>query len=152
MADQWVDGEFVSGLIYAGASVKTNALFSVARLGDRPPGGRIVLTCHERVEVPRTYHLQARLKGQACFVVTYCYTTNSQEYLLMTAYRDQVLEKSVGGRLIIRFYYFLSPMLVSWAGRNQAVDACLRKVASWSIPRIVARFNGNTLSHYKHLS
>jgi hypothetical protein len=145
MADQWVDGEFVAGLIYAGAAVKTNALFSVSRLGDRPPGGRIVLTCHERVEVPRTYHLQARLKGQACFVVTYCYTTSSAEYRMMTAYRDQVLDKSPGGRLLIRLYYFVSPMLVSWAGRSPVVDTCLRKVAGWSIPRIIARFKTHTL-------
>ncbi len=141
MADQWVDGEFVSGLIYAGASIRTNALFSAEKLGDRPPGGRIVLTCHERVEVPLTYHLQARIQGQACYVVTYCYSTQSPEYYIMTAYRDEVLSRSVAGRYFIRLYYFLSSRLVAWAGRNPSVDNILRKVASCIMPEIIKRIN-----------
>jgi hypothetical protein len=32
-AEKWVDGEFVAGMIYAGASIRTNALFKTSRLG-----------------------------------------------------------------------------------------------------------------------
>lgn len=137
MAEEWVQGEFVAGLIYAGASVRTNALFSAARLGDRPPGGRIMLTCHERLDVPVTYHLQARLQGQACFVVTYCYSTQSPEYSVMTAFRDQVLSNHLAGRIFIRMYYALSPVLVSWASRNPSVDKILRRTASGIMPRLM---------------
>ena len=126
MADQWVDGEFVSGLIYAGASIQTNALFSVAKAGDRPPGGKIMLTCHERTETPVTYHLQARIRGEACYLVTYCYTTQSKEYLEMTRYRDQVLATSMGGRMFIAVYYALSPFMVRLASAHVWADQVLR--------------------------
>ena len=139
MADQWVDGEFVSGMLYAGASIRTNALFSVARLGDRPPGGRGVVTCHERIEVPVTYHLEARLKGEACYVVTYCYSVDSKEYMIMTAYRDQVLAYTRLGRLLISAYYYISPHLVHWAARNKYVDHVLRKAADLFIPSLMRR-------------
>ena len=127
MADQWVDGEFVSGLIYAGASVRTNALFSAEKLGERPPGGRVILTCHERLEVPATYHLQARLQGEACYVVTYCYSIHSVEYKRMTLFRDQVLKESIWGRLFVKFYYMVSPTLIWLAARNYYTDCALRK-------------------------
>ena len=145
MAEEWVQGEFVAGLIYAGASVRTNALFSAARLGDRPPGGRIMLTCHERLDVPVTYHLQARLQGQACFVVTYCYSTQSPEYSVMTAFRDQVLSTHLAGRIFIRMYYALSPVLVSWASRNRSVDKILRRMASGIMPWLMRYAHGRII-------
>lgn len=137
MAEQWVDGEFVAGLIYAGASVRTNVLFSASRLGDRPPGGRIMLTCHERLEVPVTYHLQARLQGQACYIVTYCYGTDSPEYLVLTHFRDHVLRRSLAGRLFITLYYMMSPWLVALASRFRLPDfllrACVQRMMPWMI-------------------
>ena len=111
-AEQWAENEFVAGMIYSGASVRTNALFKASRLGERPPGGRVMLTCHERTEPPSTYHLAARLKGEACFIVTYFYGRQSEEYLLMTYFRDHVLSASFAGRSFISVYYTLSPWLV----------------------------------------
>ena len=137
MADQWVDGEFVSGLIYAGASIKTNALFSVAKAGDRPPGGRIMLTCHERTETPATYHLQARIQGEACYIVTYCYTRQSREYDQMISYRDNVLAQSFAGRMLIRLYYGISPALVQLAMANKWVDRNLRVFTRWIVTTLI---------------
>ncbi len=134
MAEQWVEGEFVAGLIYAGASIRTNALFSSLRLGDRPPGGRIMLTCHERLETPATYHLQARLQGQACYIVTYCYGTGSPEYLALTHFRDHILGQSIPGRLFIRTYYLLSPWLVALASRFRFPDILLRRFVHGLMP------------------
>lgn len=146
MADQWVDGEFVAGMIYAGASVKTNALFNVAKLGDRPPGGRIVLTCHERRNIPYTYHLNAVLRGEACFVVTYCYTRQSPEYRDMIVFRDEILNRSMIGRGLIGLYYFLSPPLVFIASKNLLADTLLRKLAAYIIPLLRQKTNKNTIS------
>lgn len=137
MADEWVDGEFVSGMIYSGASMRTNALFNAAKIGDRPSGGRIILTCHERLEMPVTYHLECRLQGQACYVVTYCYTVNSPEYYTMTKYRDEVLARTIIGRGLIGLYYFISSRLVQWASVNQMVDRWLRRSASMVIPTLM---------------
>jgi len=136
MAEEWVEGEFVAGLIYAGASVRTNALFSVAKLGERPPGGKVVLTCHERLEVPATYHLEARLKGEACYIITYCYSIHSPEYYQMTLYRDHVLKKSLPGRLLVDLYYACSPFMIRLASYNRIIDFFLR----WTVSRVIHIF------------
>lgn len=143
MADKWIDGDFVAGMIYGGASIKTNALFSVAKLGDRPPGGRVVLTCHEREQVPVTYHLHARLQGQACFVVTYCYTRHSPEYRAMIQYRDEILSTTVMGRVLIRTYYGVSPFLVKWASHNKYIDRMVRRVTAKVLPLFINRLHRN---------
>jgi hypothetical protein len=134
-AEKWADGEFVAGMIYAGASVHTNAFFKRSRLGERPPGGKVVVTYHER-EPPATYHIDARLKGEACYFVTYCYSRESPEYFLMTKYRDEILEDSLVGRLFIRSYYFLSPFFVTWALKNKVLDLFIRKVVRVAIFKV----------------
>lgn len=128
-AEKWVTDEFVSGLIYAGATVRTNALFKTSRLGDRPPGGYVMLTYHERRDTPLTFHLHARLKGEACYLVTYYFSRESEEYRSMTAFRDQVLRGHWMGRLLIRWYYALSPSLVTIADHHPSLHRiCYRLI------------------------
>ena len=141
MADQWAENEFVAGLIYSGASIRTNALFKASRLGDSPPGGRIMLTCHERTDPPSTYHLSARIKGSACYLVTYCYSRESEAYRLMIHYRDNHLSKRLAGRIFISLYYFLSPWLVRLAPKFPLLDFILRKVTQISIGMIRRRYS-----------
>ncbi len=141
MADQWGKGEFVAGMLYGGASIRTNALFNATKLGERPAGGRIVLTCHERQEKPVTYHLNASLRGQACFVVTYCYTTQSPEYAILTNFRDEVLMKYFLGRQFVALYYFFSSRLVARAAENSALDLLVRKSGQAIIPFLVKKVN-----------
>ena len=95
------------------------------------------MTCHERIEVPVTYHLEARLKGEACYVVTYCYSVDSKEYMIMTAYRDQVMKYSILGRMLIKAYYLISPHLVHLAAHNRHMDIVLRKAADLFIPYLM---------------
>ena len=143
MADQWGKGEFVAGMVYGGASIRTNALFAAGKLGERPPGGRIVLTCHERSERPVTYHLNARLQGQACFVVTYCYTAQSPEYAFLTRFRDEQLSFHPLGRLFISFYYAVSSRIVDHASAHPWLDRIVRKVGTAMVPlaiRMISAF------------
>ena len=125
-ADEWGSEEFVSGLIYSGATIRTNAMFKANKIGERPLGGRVMLTYHERDTAPKTYHLSARLKGEACYFVTYCYGRGSKEYAEMIEYRDSVLAKSVSGQIIIRTYYILSPMIIRFAFRYPLIDRLIR--------------------------
>ena len=120
-------------MIYSGASVRTNALFKASRLGERPPSGKVMLTCHERTDPPSTYHLSAKLKGSACYLVTHCYSRNSAEYLVMTKYRDHVLAKHMAGQFMIGLYYFISPFLIDCAFRFRWFDLPLK----WLTKRIV---------------
>lgn len=133
-AEKWADAEFVSGIIYEGASVRTNALFKASRLGERPPGGRVMLTCHERTDPPSTYHLAAKLKGQACYIVTFCYGMESEEYKAMITYRDQVLSQNLFGRLLIAGYYAMAPFLVKVAQGNRYFAFLLKRVTMFAIP------------------
>ena len=125
IADKWAGGEFVSGMVYEGASVRTSALFRATRLGEHPPGGKIMLSLHIRADPSITIHLGAKLKGDACFFVTYCYSRQSPEYQLMAAYRDDVLGKSIAGRFFNRIYYAISPFLIRLAQRSPVVGQCI---------------------------
>lgn len=137
-ADQWASQEFVAGYIYSGASVKTNALFSTSKLGESPPGGKIILTCHENTERRSTYHLSARLKGSACYLVTHCYTQQSPEYAFMISYRDHILALTSWGRGFIRFYYWLSPKLLEVVKKNHWIDFTI-KLAVRNLVRYLMR-------------
>lgn len=140
-AEKWAENEFVAGMIYAGASVRTNALFKASRLGERPPSGKVMLTCHERTTPPTVYHASAKLKGSACYVVTYCYTHQSEEYTMMTRYRDEVLEKTIAGKLFIRFYYLVSPSLVVWASKSSVLDMMMRRMVHAVVQTISRSIN-----------
>ena len=137
-ADQWAENEFVAGIVYSGASVRTNALFKASRLGELPPGGRIMLTCHERSETPSTYHLSCRLKGEACYFVTYCYGRQSTEYQNMIRFRDLHLRSWIAGKIIIAIYYRLSPCLVELAYKSRIADRFMRSFTGKITKLIVA--------------
>jgi hypothetical protein len=129
-ADQWGVEEFVSGTIYSGATVRTNAQFRVSKLGERPPGGQVALTYHERMDTPITFHIKAHVKGEACYVVTYCYGRDSEEYQRMTTFRDTVLAKNLAGRCFIAGYYAISPAFLVLAARCNMFNRMLRSVVS----------------------
>ncbi|MEO6132783.1 MAG: CFI-box-CTERM domain-containing protein, partial [Saprospiraceae bacterium] len=132
------------GIIYAGASVHTNALFKTSRLGERPPGGRIIMTCHER-EPRLTHHLHARLKGEACYFVSYVYSRQSPEYLLMTKFRDEVLIRNRLGRVFIELYYWVSPFLVAHAHEVRWLDSLIKRIAKFGTNRVRTYYSGKKL-------
>jgi len=136
-ADQWGAEDFVSGLIYGGATIKTNAMFKASKVGERPLGGKVIVTYHEREETPKTFHLAAKLKGEACYFVTYCYGRGSREYQLMIDFKDQVLSKSLFGKIFIKCYYSLSPIVVRLAFRYKVVDQLIRYVTR----RFILKYN-----------
>jgi hypothetical protein len=133
-ADQWGRDDFVAGMIYAGASVKTNAQFRTAKLGDRPPGGTIALTYHERRETPVTFHISTRVKGEACYLITYCYTRESAEYAGMVSFRDEKLRASQLGQWSIDVYYRFSPWLITWSDRNRLLRFMVRFLVKKLVP------------------
>lgn len=127
IADKWSDDEFTAGMLYEGATIKTNALFRATRLGEHPPGGRVMQTVHIRTDTPETQHLAARVKGDACYFVTYCYSRQSPEYRMMRRFRDEILASTWMGNRLIGMYYALSPMLIKYAPGNKLIDSLIRK-------------------------
>ena len=134
--DQWGSEEFVSGLIYGGATIKTNGMFKAGKVGERPLGGKVIVTYHERDETLKTYHLSAKLKGEACYFVTDCYGRGSEEYEAMIYFRDHSLAKSRGGRLVISCYYSLSPLIVKMAFRFKIFDRLIRYFMRSFLPHL----------------
>ncbi|MDQ3015122.1 MAG: restriction endonuclease [Bacteroidota bacterium] len=136
IADKWADGEFVSGMLYEGASIKTSALFRASRLGERPPGGKVMMTTHIRTDPPVTTHLSGKLKGEACYFITYCYSRQSPQYSMMIQYRDQVLSSTWLGKLFISAYYILSPLVIRLANHFPFIDKFIRAITSRIVTKI----------------
>ncbi len=62
-----------------------------------------------------------------CFIATACYGDyDAPEVKALRQYRDQVLARSVAGRLLIRIYYFCSPHLAVMIGRSPRVQTFIR--------------------------
>lgn len=79
-----------------------------------------------------------RLSKTGCFVATCVYQDfNAPEILLLRKYRDQVLKRSIIGKLSIQLYYFASPILVNFFGHRPV----FRKTSFYIINKIVKTLN-----------
>lgn len=59
------------------------------------------------------------LFGEGCYIATCVYGSyDCPEVWTLRRYRDEILEKSWFGRLFIKTYYAVSPVMVKWFGRS----------------------------------
>lgn len=74
--------------------------------------------------------LLARVKsGGGCFIATAaCEAANSPEVLYLSAFRDDVLQKSMFGRMFVRWYYRLSPYLAGFISKFRILQTFARIV------------------------
>lgn len=141
-AGEWAEGDFTAGTIYSGATIVTNALFHSGRIGDKPPGGRVMLSCHERISSPVTYHLSARLKGEACYAVTFCFGRESETYRQMTRFRDEMLVRHCIGRIFVASYYALSPRLIEATMQFPYLQKPFNALVRFAVKAILFLFPG----------
>lgn len=67
-------------------------------------------------------------KKEGCFIATAVYGSyDCSEVLYLRRIRDDVLYKSIGGRLFIKFYYFWSPFAAHLISKNGFVIRIFRK-------------------------
>src|SRR5690606_9606394 len=59
-----------------------------------------------------------REKKTGCYIVTFVYGRESEEYRLMTGFRDTFLMRSGIGKSLVRLYYATSPWMLPIAGRH----------------------------------
>lgn len=72
-------------------------------------------------------YVQKKAKG-ACYIATMAYGDyNHPQVIILRNFRDRVLDKSVPGRLFIKFYYKHSPGLVEILKNHKAVNVLIRK-------------------------
>jgi len=78
-------------------------------------------------ENPISHETVMRLKKGGCFVATAaCGDVNAPEVIYLSAFRDDVLNGSLLGRIFIRGYYTVSPYLASVIARSNALRAIVR--------------------------
>ncbi|WP_152456524.1 CFI-box-CTERM domain-containing protein [Microbulbifer sp. THAF38] len=110
------------------------------------------LELKEKGAKPSQQSLEARAKGetshealnrqaedQRCFVATHLYGINHPNTCLLRVYRDQQLASHFRGRVFIRIYYALSPLLVIASRKFPMFSRVMRYFVDRQICRIQER-------------
>lgn len=72
-----------------------------------------------------------------CYIATMAYGNyDHPQVLILRDYRDRVLAKSTAGRIFIRCYYFISPMLVQVLKNHKIINSFIRKLLNRIINQI----------------
>ena len=79
------------------------------------------------------YDLNTSYKKKGCYIATCVYGSyDCPEVWVLRRYRDNVLYNSWYGRLFVKIYYFLSPMVVKVFGNSKwFINACKVCLDSW---------------------
>ena len=75
--------------------------------------------------------------GGGCYIATMAYGSYDHPQVLeLRRFRDEVLNKTVGGKLFIKAYYFVSPKLVSVLKNQKTINLFIRKALNQFIKNI----------------
>jgi ribosomal protein L7/L12 len=67
-------------------------------------------------------------KTEGCFIATACYGDyDAEEVVVLRRYRDNVLQQTKTGRLMVHLYYYASPSLANFIQNKSALRAVIRK-------------------------
>jgi hypothetical protein len=73
-------------------------------------------------------------KSEGCYIATMAYGDyNHPKVIVLRRFRDDILAKSVYGRVFIKIYYWISPKLVKMLSNHKYINAAIR----WGLDRIV---------------
>lgn len=77
-----------------------------------------------------------------CFIATAAYgTPHAQEIDLLRDFRDEILFQYVLGRLFVKVYYLLSPLIAEWISRGEWRQKLVRKMIIGPALRIATFWN-----------
>ncbi len=67
-------------------------------------------------------------KTEGCFIATACYGDyEAKEVWVLRRYRDNVLQQTAAGRLLVRFYYYVSPSLANYIRNKSYFKSVIRQ-------------------------
>lgn len=85
-------------------------------------------------------------RNEGCYIATMAYGDyDHPQVIVLRNYRDQVLSRSAIGRSFIRFYYFVSPKLVSVLQGHNAINRRIKLMLDKLIVLIRNRYFTNSL-------
>ncbi len=68
-----------------------------------------------------------QIKSGGCYIATVCYGSEfAKEVIILKSYRDEVLSKSMTGRVFIQIYYLLSPMVAKLLQNKISINTFVR--------------------------
>ena len=80
---------------------------------------------------------QSSNKSEGCYIATMAYGDyDHPQVVVLRNYRDQILAKSIGGRLFIHLYYSVSPKLVIILRGHNQLNNIIRKLLDNCIDKI----------------
>nr|WP_328798106.1 CFI-box-CTERM domain-containing protein [Marinobacter nauticus] len=78
-----------------------------------------------------------------CYVASYLYGVEDPRTETLRQFRDNTLQCSPGGRILIAFYYWLSPVVIKFSKRASWIDWLLRRI----VDRLVLRSEQRGKNH-----
>lgn len=130
-AVKFCEESFTSGIIYGNATVELICEFSSRQFSDYDRKDRLLLPVH--ILQSQEYIMLEQRLGQVkkeCFMVTFYYGRQSEEYHQMTAFRDLVLARSYFGRACIKMYYEIGHVLVQYIEYKPLIIRSLRPIVT----------------------
>ena len=85
-----------------------------------------------------------REKSGGCYIATAVYGDYSApEVVSFRKYRDKVLLNRFVGRLFVRTYYAIGPLLVKIFDKNEFIKQQMKKFLDWLLPKVKRKLNSN---------
>lgn len=89
---------------------------------------------------PTSTSSAAETKGGGCYIATAVYGSyDAPEVMVLRRFRDEKLAASVGGRMVIRSYYRISPTLARILGRSDKPRRIARRVLDHVVEALSSR-------------
>jgi len=121
-------GFFYSVLAGAMPEYFNEAIADFDRCLELDPNYEKAINLKERSEQEQSVKQNSKKSDGGCFIATAaCGSELSPEVLILRSFRDNKLQKNILGKLSIRFYYFVSPLLASYIEKNQTLRRSIRK-------------------------
>lgn len=80
--------------------------------------------------------------SEGCYIATMAYGDyDHPKVLVLRSYRDNVLKSNIGGRIFIRIYYAISPIMVKMLKNNIIINNAIRQQLDRMIEHINAKYN-----------
>lgn len=131
---KFLDESFSSGILYPNSTVDVICEFSQKQFPDYHKKDRILLPIN-LLQTQELLVLEQKL-GQVkkeCFLVTFYFGRLSPEYARMILFRDEVLNRTAIGRLIVRSYYKVGSVAVSQLTDRPLLLSCLKPFINFVI-------------------